>query len=131
MEVPGAVAGGNLQRVLNARGAYPKRLDSQAKILRRAGRRSQIEDIIDRAGIEAYADVPLLKLEARITRKMRQVRGVARAQVIDAYDGAALGQQSVSQMRTKKSGGAGDKYALRQGFVLPKRLTMNMRMSSV
>ena len=69
VKVAGVVARGDFQRVLNADGADAQRFDSQAQILRRAGRRSQIEDIIHAPGIEARADVPLLKSEAGLAAR--------------------------------------------------------------
>ena len=110
VQVAGVVSGRDLERVLHAHGANAQRLDAQAKILRRAGRRSQIEDVIDRAGIEGRADVPLLKPEARLAGEMGEVFGVAGGEVIDAENGVAFAQQAVGEVGTKKSGGAGNKY---------------------
>jgi len=42
---------------------------------------------------------------------VRKVFQVAGREVIDAHNGMALAQQAVGQVRTKKSGSAGDKYA--------------------
>ena len=45
---------------------------------------------------------------------MSEVFGVARGKVIDAKNGVALGQQAVGEVRSEKSGSAGNKCALRQ-----------------
>jgi hypothetical protein len=47
----------------------------------------------------------------RGSRQVGEVLAVAGGEVIDADNGVALAQQAVGQVRTEKSGGAGDKYA--------------------
>jgi hypothetical protein len=49
---------------------------------------------------------------------MGQVCGVAGGEVVDAHYGEALAQQAVRQMRTKKSGGTGNKYSHGQRLAL-------------
>jgi hypothetical protein len=102
--------GGNFQRVIDTDGTNPQSLDSQAEILRRAGWRGKVEDVVDRAGIKWLAYVPLFKAKARIIGQVREVFPVSGAEVIDADDGVALAQQTVGEMRTEKPGCAGDKY---------------------
>ena len=53
---------------------------------------------------------------------MSEVFRVAGGEVIDADNGVALAQQAVGEVRTEKSGGAGDKYAHGQESMLRKRL---------
>ncbi len=108
LQIACVVTRGNLQRVLHAHRAHAQRLDPQAQILRRAGRRSQIENVIHLARIEARANVPLLKPEARMTGEMGEVLQVPRRQIIHAKNGMAFAQQAVGKVRTKKAGSAGD-----------------------
>jgi hypothetical protein len=42
----------------------------------------------------------------------------AGGEIVDAENGVALAQQAVGEVRTKKSGGAGNKYAHGQKFSL-------------
>jgi hypothetical protein len=77
MEMAGAVSGGNLERVFSSYGANPQGLEAEAKILRGTGRRGEVEDVVDRAGIEGLADVPLLELKAGLIGKMGQILSVA------------------------------------------------------
>ena len=44
--------------------------------------------------------------------EMGKVLRVARGQVVDANDGVALAEQAIGKVRTKESGGAGDKCTL-------------------
>jgi hypothetical protein len=77
VEIAGAISGGNLERVLSPYGAHPQGLEAEAKILRGTGGRSEVENVVDRAGIEGLADVPLLELKAGLIGKMGQILSVA------------------------------------------------------
>jgi hypothetical protein len=90
MEKARAIASRNLEGVFDADRAYAQRLDGQAKILRRTGGRSKVENIIHRAAIKRLADVALLELEARIAGQVSDVIAVTGAEVIDADDSMTL-----------------------------------------
>ena len=90
MQKAGAISSGDFQGVFDADGAHPQGLDRQAKILRRAGRRGKVEDVVHRARIERLADVALFKAEARFAGQVGQVFPVAGGEVIDADNGVAL-----------------------------------------
>ena len=66
-------------------------------------------------------------MEAWLIGQMGEVFPVAGREVIDADNGVALAQQPVGEVRTKKSGGAGDKYAHGQVFMLQEILQQLMR----
>jgi hypothetical protein len=114
LKIHRAILCGNLQRVLNADRTHAQRFNAQAKILRRTGRRSEIEDVIDAPWIEGRADVSLLETEAGIMGELGKIRGVACGQVIDAEDRITLAEQAICEMRTKEPGGAGYKCGLWQ-----------------
>ena len=90
VEKAGTVSGRDFEGVFRAHGAHPQGFDSQAEILRRAGRRGEVEDVVHRAGIEGLADVPLLEAEARLTGQVGQVFRAAGGEVVDAENGVAL-----------------------------------------
>ncbi len=51
---------------------------------------------------------------------MSEVLRVARGEVVDAENRVALAEQAIGEVRTKKSGGAGDKYSLGQEIDAPE-----------
>jgi hypothetical protein len=114
----GAVPGRDFESVLSADGAHTESLQPQAKILWRAGRGSEVENVVHWAGVEGLADVPLIEAEARLVGQMGEVCGVSGGEIVNADYGMAFAQQAVSQVRTEKSGGPGNKYAHGQDFML-------------
>lgn len=71
----GTVTRGDLEHVLDADRAHAQRFDGQVQILRRAGRRGEIEDVFDWAGIERLANVALFKAEMGLARRTVPVGG--------------------------------------------------------
>src|SRR5271157_2888817 len=126
VQIAGAMAGGNFKGVFHANRANLQCLYPQAEILRWTGRRSKVEDVIHWAHVEGLADVPLLKAEAWLIGQVRNVIPAAGAEVIDAFDGVALAQQAVGEVRTEKSGGPGNNNAHCQKSMLLKQFEQFM-----
>src|SRR5580698_1990412 len=118
MEKAGAVFGGDFEGVFRADGPYTERLDSHAEILRRAGGRGEVEDVVDRAGIERLADVSLLKCEIRILAEVSDVFAVAGGAVVDAENEVSFTEKPIGEVGAKKSGGAGDENLHSRGSTL-------------
>jgi hypothetical protein len=70
------------------------------------------------AGIEAAADVQLLKGEAGLGLEVGDVAQVAGREIVYTDDGVALAKEAVGKVRAEKPGRAGDKYTLSQKFTL-------------
>jgi hypothetical protein len=122
MEVAGAISGCDLQGVFRAGRADAESFDAQAEILRRAGRGCHVEDVVQRARIdfkrEWFADIPFLKIEARLVREVGQVFRGAGGEIVDADHGMSLAEETVCEVRAQESGCAGYEYALGQRMVL-------------
>ena len=118
----GAMASSDFQGICDAYRADAQGFNSQSEILRRAGRRGKVEDVIYRPQVEGSAYIQLLEAEARFMAQVREVFAIAGAEVIHADNGVALAQQAVSEVRTKKPGSAGDKYAHGQQSMLQMNL---------
>src|ERR1700761_8944384 len=70
MEISRGVALCNLQRVEGAIGANAQCFGPQPRVVCRAGRRGQIEDIIDWSRVEWITDILFQQREAPLARKM-------------------------------------------------------------
>ena len=71
-----------------------------------------MEHAVDRAGDpDVFADVVHDEGESRLPEEMLDVGEVAGAEVVDADHFVAAIEQTVTEMRTEKSGTAGDDYA--------------------
>jgi hypothetical protein len=79
--------------------------------LRGAGGGSEVEDVIDGAGVEGIADVALLEGEGGLVAEVGQVFEVAGGEVVDAEDGVAVGEEAIDEVRAEEAGGAGDEDA--------------------
>jgi hypothetical protein len=64
------------------------------------GGAGEVEDIIDSADIERFANVFLYEFEARIISEMRDVCRAASEQVVDDDNTPAFSEQGVTQMRS-------------------------------
>ena len=112
VQVAGVVLAREVERVDGAGGADEQGLDAEAGVVDGAGGRGEVEDEVDGAGVEGRADVLLEEAEARI--RWRDGRGspVAGAEVIDADDGVAVGEESVGEVRAEEAGGSGNEDGL-------------------
>ena len=103
---------------MRAERAHLQRLNRKLQIIHRAGRRGEVQDVVDRARhVDKFGDVMLHHREIGDCRA--RWRTFARVPVtrlsIDEHF-PAVREQIVAQVRSKKSGTAGDYCA--QGFVL-------------
>ena len=86
----------DVEGVDGAGGADQQGFDAEAHVVDGAGGRGEVEDVVDLAEIEGLADVLLDEAEARLVLEMSEVGEIAGAEVIDADDGVAFGEQSVA-----------------------------------
>jgi hypothetical protein len=100
MKKAGSISVCDFESILDADGAYAQGFNAKAEILRGAGGRRQVEDVVHRAQIEGLADVALFKLEARMCGQVGNVVAIASAEIVDANYGVALGQQAICEVRT-------------------------------
>ncbi len=114
----GVVACRDFECVFCADGAYAQGFQAQAKIFGRAGGGSEVEDVIYRSRIEGLADVALLEAEAGFVGQVGEVIRIAGGEIVDADYSVALAQQAVGEVRTKETGGAGNKYVHVQNSML-------------
>ena len=86
-----------------------QRLDRQFQIINRAGGRRKVPDVVHRRiKKKKFGDVLLDKFEIGIPAEMRNVVHGTGDKIINADDFMAARQKQIGQMRSKKSGGAGD-----------------------
>lgn len=73
---------------------------------RRRGAR-EIVDLVDLI-LEGIDHVVAYKLEVRVPHEVGDVELSAREEIVDRHDFVAVLEQAVAEMRTEKSGAAGD-----------------------
>src|SRR5206468_2075075 len=101
-----------VEHVNRASRAHEKRLRAEAVVVNGAGRRGEVEDELDRAGIEGGANVLVEELEARLGAKVSEIGHVTSGEVVDAHDGIPLGQERIGQMRAEETRGPSNKNLL-------------------
>jgi hypothetical protein len=87
VEEAGAIFAGEVERVDGAGGADQEGLRAEAVVVDGAGGRGEVEDEVDRAGIEGEGDVLVQEGKRGSQVKMREVGQVAGGEVVDAEDG--------------------------------------------
>src|SRR5215469_18624537 len=60
--------------------------DTMLQVIDRTSRRSEVEDVIDLAGIEWHADVLMQELETRLIRQQREIVHASGQQIVGADD---------------------------------------------
>jgi len=113
MQVAGVVLLGDLEGVDGPSRADEQGLGPQTVVVHRAGGRGEVEHIVHRPDVEGLADVLFDKAETRLLRKMREIRRVAGAEVVDADNGVAFGEKRVSKVRSEKTGCSSNENGLR------------------
>ena len=101
---------GEAERVVRAERADFQRRDRQLEIIDRAGRRGEMEDVIDfSSGRKMIVrDVVLDEGEILVAGEVLDVLEVAGDEIVDRDDAMTFREQPVGQMRAEKSGAAGD-----------------------
>ena len=75
------------------------------------GRAGEVKDVVDGADIEGLADVFFYKFESRFVRKMRDISATTGQEIVDDSDSPAFAEQGIAEMRSEKTGSAGDQRA--------------------
>jgi hypothetical protein len=88
-------------------------------VVDRTGGTGEVEDVIDFAHIEGFANVFFDELEARLMLKVRKIRAASGEQVIEDDNIPVFGEQSIAKMRAQKAGAAGDHSAFGTHAFLP------------
>ena len=84
--------------------AYFQGLDRQLQIIDRAGGGSEVENEVDRSVNEQVVRYVILdELEPGIPGEMGDVGRGPRDEIVDAGDGVAFGDQTITQMRAEES----------------------------
>ena len=114
---------------MRAERAHFQRRDRQFQIIDRAGRRSEMKNVIDlffRQENE-IGNVVLDELVIFVAGQMPNVRVAARDEIVDRDDAMTFRQQTVGQMRPQKTGATGDDgngfgvfSAIRGRYLIPK-----------
>src|ERR1700674_1348735 len=95
---------GQSQGIVRSERAHFQSLDRKFQIVDRAGRRSEMQDVIDGAwDIDKLCDVVLHDRKWRVSREMAQVGGSASNQVIDRENLPAAIEKVVAKVRPEKS----------------------------
>src|ERR1700733_762994 len=81
-------------------------------VIHRAGGAGEVENEVDFADIERFADVLFYKLEARIMLEMIQIRAAAGEEVVDYNHTPAFTEEGIAEMGSQETGSAGDQCAL-------------------
>jgi hypothetical protein len=71
-----------------------------------------VKNEINSADVEGLADVALDELETRLAAEMFEVGAAASEKIIDRDHVPAIAEEGVAQMRSQKTGAAGDCRAL-------------------
>ena len=91
------------ERVMRPERAHFQRRDRQLQVIDRAGRRREMENVIDLVlDQDVTRDVVLDESEILVPAQVRDVRRVPRDEVIDRNDSMTLGEQPVRQMRAEE-----------------------------
>jgi len=80
-------------------------------VIHRAGGAGEVEDVIDVADVERFADVFIYEIESRIVTEMSDVPAASGEQVVDDNHTVALAEQGIAEMGSQKTGAAGDQSA--------------------
>jgi len=88
-------------------------LRAEAGVVRRAGGRREVENVIDVAGVEGLADVLLDEGETCFVGQAGKVGRASGSKIIHTDHMMTLAKQFVAQMRAEEAGGAGDQDTLR------------------
>jgi hypothetical protein len=80
-------------------------------VVDRAGGAGEVEYEVDMADVEGLANVVFYKFEARIILQMVNIREPAGEQIIDRDHAPTFAEKSVAEMRSEKSGAAGNQSA--------------------
>jgi hypothetical protein len=99
VEVTGVVFAGEIEGIDGARGTDEEGFDAKTSVVDGTGRRGEVEDVIDGAGVKGLADVLLDKTEAGLISEVGEVGLVSCREVVEADDGVAFGEQSVTKVR--------------------------------
>src|SRR5579875_68303 len=94
-------------------------LDTQPTIVDRAGRRSEVEDVIDPARVKRCGNVLLDELEPSFSREMVDVVPVSGREVVDADHMMSFGEEGVTEMRAEKPCCSRDKNRFGRHQLLP------------
>jgi hypothetical protein len=70
-----------------------------------------VKNEVDSADVEGFANVALDEFETRLAAEMFKVGAAAGEQVIDRDHVPAVAEKGVAQMRSQKTGAAGDRRA--------------------
>src|SRR5580658_9291838 len=81
-------------------------------VIHRAGGAGEVEDVVDLADIERFADVFFYKIETGIILEMGEVRAAAGEEVVDYNHTPAFAEQGIAEMGSQETGTAGDQGAL-------------------
>ena len=112
VEVAGAVLAREVEGVDGSRGADEEGFGAEAVVVDGAAWRGEVEDEVDRAGIEGGADVLLKEGEAGLAGEVGEVGQVAGCEVVYAEHRVALREERIGQVRAEEPCGSGDEDLL-------------------
>src|SRR5579863_7930920 len=111
MKKPGAVSSCEIEHVPGADGADHQGFDSKPQVVRRTCWGSEVEDVVDWAGVKRRTDVVFKEVKPRLALEMLDISQRAGAEIINAPDGVPLGEQCIREMRAQEAGGPAHEYA--------------------
>src|SRR5882757_2877263 len=100
MQIPGVVTAGHFKSIECTDGTNLQRFDTKPHVIKRAGWRRHIEDIVNRSEVEGLADIVLLELETTLVLEMLEVLKIAGSKIVYAEDLVPLGEKHVTEMRS-------------------------------
>src|SRR5258707_14150351 len=102
---------GEAERFVRAEGADLERLDRQLQVVDRAGWGGKVQEGVDGAfNVNEGSNVVLDEEEPLTAGQVLNVGSVAGDEVVHGDNIMTLGQETVAQVRPKKTGAAGDEY---------------------
>jgi hypothetical protein len=109
VEIAGVVFAGEIKGVDCSGRAYEESLDAEAGVVDGAGRRREVEDEVNFAGVEGLGDVMFDQAETALPLQVAEIGEIAGAEIVDTDYRVSCGEQSVTQMGAEKSRCPGDK----------------------
>ncbi len=108
-EDAGVFGFGQSEEVVRTQSAYFEGLDGHFEVINRAGRRCEVEDVVQIVGdVNELADVVEVKLELLERKQVSDVVHVSGEEIVHSDDVIPFADEAVGQMGAEEAGDAGD-----------------------
>jgi hypothetical protein len=120
MQETGLILARQVENIPGPHRADVQRLRTEPRVIGRARRGGEVEQIVDGAEVERLADILFYQREPRILVQVGQVGRTPGGKIVYPHYMVALGKKGIAQMRAEEAGGAGNQDTMsRQNTVSP------------